>query len=73
VTPIGCSHPAFFGAGFDATEVAAVATRLAISATGATAYPAAPFDWVVLNYRREPRRIQGTLRAREDCWFHPHL
>jgi len=73
VTPIGCSHPAFFGAGFDALEVAAVATRLAISATGATAYPAPPFDWVMLNYRREPRRIQGTLRAREDCWFHPHL
>lgn len=73
VTPVGCSHPTFFGAGFDATELAAVATRLAISAIQATRYPKSPFDWVVLNFRREPRRIQGTLRAREDCWFHPQL
>jgi len=27
VTPVGCSHPAFSGAGFDATELAAVAAR----------------------------------------------
>jgi molybdopterin/thiamine biosynthesis adenylyltransferase len=51
----GCSHPTTAGAGFDALEAAAVATRLAIQTLGPEGgYPDSPWDHAVLNFRRSP-------------------
>jgi len=55
VTPVGCSHPAFPGAGFDATELAALTARAVVQATGASKYPALDYDWAVVNFRGSPR------------------
>jgi molybdopterin/thiamine biosynthesis adenylyltransferase len=64
VTPFGCSHPAASCAGFDALEVVAVASRIAVQASGKTAYPPLELDWVVVNLRSAERRWeQGTLRG----------
>jgi hypothetical protein len=67
VTPIGCSHPAFSGAGFDATELAAVVTRRAIQASGLTAYPGSDDNWIVLDFRGDPHFRSGRLNAHDDC------
>jgi molybdopterin/thiamine biosynthesis adenylyltransferase len=70
VTPIGCSHPAFTGAGFEATELAAVMARRAIQETGASSYPADGDNWIVLNFRRDPHYESGTLPPQAGCKAH---
>lgn len=67
VTPIGCSHPAFAGAGFEATELAAVVARRALQATGATSYPVTDSSWIVLDFRGGPHFRQGRLEQGPDC------
>jgi molybdopterin/thiamine biosynthesis adenylyltransferase len=67
VTPIGCRHPAFSGAGFDATELAALAARTAVRATGVVSYPPLDYDWLIVNFRGEPMYEKGALRAHPDC------
>jgi len=67
VTPIGCRHPAFSGAGFDATSLAADATRAVVRATGSVGYPPLDFDWGISNFRAQPRWQQGVLRPHPDC------
>lgn len=68
VTPIGCSHPAFSGAGFEATELAAVVARRAVQQTGATSYPDSNVNWIVLNFRGEPRYDDGAIEPLASCW-----
>jgi molybdopterin/thiamine biosynthesis adenylyltransferase/ubiquitin-protein ligase len=70
VTPVGCSHPAFTGSGFEATELASVTARTAIALTGKTTYPGLDYDWVVLNFRTQPHWQQGTLEVHPDCPNH---
>ena len=67
VTPIGCSHPAFSGAGFDATELAAVTARTVVQATETCGYPPLTFDWAVLNFRGDPRWQSGDLERHPAC------
>jgi molybdopterin/thiamine biosynthesis adenylyltransferase len=67
VTPIGCRHPAFSGAGFDATELAALAARTAVRATGSVSYPPLDYDWLIVNFRGEPMYEKGALRVHPDC------
>ena len=70
VTPRGCSHPAFAGAGFDATALAAFAARTTIQTLGVTDYPPAEFDWAVLSFRGDLPALQtGHLATHESCWF----
>lgn len=71
LTPIGCRHPAFSGAGFEATELAAIATRIVVQRTKLTAYPESGANWVVVNFRSEPHLEQGYLTAQSDCGAHP--
>jgi molybdopterin/thiamine biosynthesis adenylyltransferase len=67
VTPIGCRTPAFSGAGFDATALAALAARTAIRAWGKSGYPDLDYDYVIVNFRgAEPWR-QGKLDTHPDC------
>jgi molybdopterin/thiamine biosynthesis adenylyltransferase len=70
VTPVACSHPAFIGAGFEATELAAVITRTAMGLIPGLSYPRCSFDWLVINFRREPARLQGTLEIHSECQRH---
>lgn len=67
VTPIGCRHPAFSGAGFDATELGALAARTAVRLTGAVGYPPLDYDWAIVNFRGEPMYEKGALRVHRDC------
>ena len=67
VTPVGCSHPAFAGAGFDATQLAASVARIAVQVTAASSYPALDFDWVVMNFRNPPRWRSGRLSKHPEC------
>lgn len=67
VTPVGCSHPAFSGAGFDATAVAALAARAVVCATGKSSYPATDFDYVILNFRGSDPWRQGRLSTHPAC------
>jgi molybdopterin/thiamine biosynthesis adenylyltransferase len=67
VTPVGCSHPAFSGAGFDATALAALAARTAICATGKSAYPVPDYNYVIVNFRGEHPWRQGTLECQPGC------
>jgi molybdopterin/thiamine biosynthesis adenylyltransferase len=67
VTPIGCRHPAFSGAGFDATSLAADAARTAVRATGHVAYPPLDYDWAIISFRTQPRWEQGALYIHERC------
>jgi molybdopterin/thiamine biosynthesis adenylyltransferase len=67
VTPIGCSHPAFSGAGFDATELAAITARIVVQATHMTHYPSLEYDWVVVNFRGAPRWQSGILKSHPAC------
>lgn len=61
VTPIGCRDLAFSGAGFEATELAAIAARAAVRATGLTEYAASANNWIVLDFRGEPHFHEGCL------------
>jgi molybdopterin/thiamine biosynthesis adenylyltransferase len=61
VTPIGCRDPAFTGAGFEATELAAITARSAIRATGLTDYPTAGANWIVVSFRGDPHYQEGRL------------
>lgn len=70
VTPVGCSHPAFAGAGFDATQLAATIARAVVQTAVASTYPPAGFNWAVLNFRSAPRWRSGTLEVRDDCSGH---
>ena len=67
ITPVGCSHPAFAGAGFDATQHAALIARTVVQVTGKSGYPAADFDWVITNFRRAPRWRSGRLEKHPEC------
>jgi molybdopterin/thiamine biosynthesis adenylyltransferase len=67
VTPVNCSHPAFAGAGFEATELAAITTRVVVQATGASGYPTRVFDWAVINFRGSPRWQDGRLSKHPEC------
>lgn len=67
VTPVGCSHPAFAGTGFDATELAAIAARAVVQTTDASTYPPLGFDWAVVNFRGAPRWTEGPLGRHPDC------
>jgi molybdopterin/thiamine biosynthesis adenylyltransferase len=71
VTPIGCRHPAFAGAGFEATELATIVSRRAIQALGTTSYPATQNNWIVLAFRAEPHFREGQLAPLPDCGLHP--
>ena len=66
-TPIGCSTPAFSGAGFDAVALAALAARTAVQATGRTTYPQPDCDYVVVNFRGEHPWRQGRLNRHPGC------
>jgi molybdopterin/thiamine biosynthesis adenylyltransferase len=67
VTPVGCSHPAFPGAGFDGAHLAAIVARTVVQVTGASSYPALGFDWAVVNFRGAPWWQSGQLTKHPDC------
>lgn len=67
VTPIGCSHPAFPGAGFDGAHLAAIVARTVVQVTGASRYPAMDFDWAVVNFRDAPWWESGRLAKHPEC------
>jgi molybdopterin/thiamine biosynthesis adenylyltransferase len=66
-TPIGCRHPAFAGAGFEATELAAITARMAIRASGRTNYAPSDSNWVVIDFRGQPHYQEGRLEPDADC------
>jgi molybdopterin/thiamine biosynthesis adenylyltransferase len=69
-TPYGCSHPAASGAGFDATELVAVATRRVVQAADVTEYPGPGSDWIVLSFRdyaTGEHYQAGALTPHHDC------
>ncbi|MBV9818192.1 MAG: ThiF family adenylyltransferase [Solirubrobacterales bacterium] len=70
VTPRGCSHPAFAGAGFEATQLAAVAARAVVQTSHLSSYPAASYNWAVLNFRTAPGWRSGIAQRHPDCWRH---
>jgi hypothetical protein len=65
--PVGCASPTFFGAGFDAAELAAVVARTAIRGTARTAYPALDYNWAVINFTGDRRWAQGVLEPNPGC------
>lgn len=67
VTPIGCSHPAFPGAGFDGAHLAAIVARTVVQVTRASSYPALDFDWAVVNFRDAPWWESGRLAQHPEC------
>jgi molybdopterin/thiamine biosynthesis adenylyltransferase len=67
VTPVGCRHPAFGGAGFEATEIAALVARTAVRVSGKTSYPGLDFNWLVLSFRADPHYRQGTAASHPQC------
>ncbi|MDQ2759166.1 MAG: ThiF family adenylyltransferase [Actinomycetota bacterium] len=70
VTPVGCSHPAFAGAGFEATQLAAATSRAVVQLTGLCSYPEIGFNWAVMNFRDAPRWRSGVADRHPDCWRH---
>jgi len=70
VTPIGCRHPAFAGAGFEATELAAVTARVAVRVSGLTQYPSGDGNWVVLNFRGDAHYQEGRTDVHPNCGRH---
>ena len=70
VTPIGCRHPAFAGAGFEATELAAIAARTAVRASAATEYPPLAGNWIVLDFRGGDHYREGAIGVQPDCRKH---
>lgn len=71
ITPIGCRHPTFSGAGFEATELAAIVSRRAIQATKATSYPGSGCNWMILSFRGAPHFQEGRLDPVPECEIHP--
>jgi molybdopterin/thiamine biosynthesis adenylyltransferase len=74
VAALGCSHPTTAGAGFDALEAAAVATRLTVQTLAPSGgYPECDWDHAVLNFRgapqdpKAPRFAVEVLAPQEDC------
>ncbi|HXW58493.1 MAG TPA: ThiF family adenylyltransferase [Solirubrobacteraceae bacterium] len=67
VTPVGCSHPAFSGAGFDAAALAALAARTVVGVVGKSEYPSPDYNYVIVNFRGEDPWRQGKLERRADC------
>jgi hypothetical protein len=70
----GCSQPTTSGAGFDASETAAVLTRLAVSTLAPDGgYPDLPWDYAAISFRRAPddpkypRFAARRLSPKEDC------
>jgi molybdopterin/thiamine biosynthesis adenylyltransferase len=69
----GCSHPTTAGAGFDALEAAAVATRLVVSTLAPSGgYPDSEFDHVALSFRRAPDDAEYPRFATERLQPRPH-
>lgn len=66
-TPVGCSTPAFSGAGFDATALASLAARTIIRATDRCSYPPLDHDYVVVNFRGGDPWRQGRLATHAGC------
>jgi len=67
VIPVGCSDPAFSGAGFDASELASAVARMAVRATGRASYRSLDHNWAVMNFIDSPRWTQGTLAPDAGC------
>jgi molybdopterin/thiamine biosynthesis adenylyltransferase len=67
VVPVGCGSAAFSGSGFDSSEFASAVARMAVRATGRTAYPPLDHDWAVLDFLGEHGRRQGTLAVDPAC------
>lgn len=70
VTPVGCRHPAFAGAGFEAAELAAITARTAVRCTGATTYPSPSANWIVLDFRGSDHYRQGKINIQQECRAH---
>jgi molybdopterin/thiamine biosynthesis adenylyltransferase len=66
-TPVGCSTPAFSGAGFDATALAALTARTAVQVSGMSAYPPFEDDYLIVNFREEQPLVSGTLPIHPGC------
>jgi molybdopterin/thiamine biosynthesis adenylyltransferase len=66
-TPTGCSTPAFAGAGFDATALAALAARTVVKAIEKCAYPPLDYSFVIVNFRGDEPWQQGTLVHHDGC------
>lgn len=71
VTPVGCSHPAATGAGFDVTELATSTARAAVGVSGACSYPPTEWDWAIVAFRDDPRWQTGALSRHAECPYHP--
>jgi molybdopterin/thiamine biosynthesis adenylyltransferase len=67
VTPVGCSAPAFSGAGFDATALAAAAARTAIRVSGKCSYPLFEHDYLIMSFRGEESSLHGDLEIHPGC------
>jgi molybdopterin/thiamine biosynthesis adenylyltransferase len=66
-TPVACSTPAFSGAGFDATALAALAARITVQASGKSSYPELDHDYVIVNFRGADPWQQGELKTHPGC------
>jgi molybdopterin/thiamine biosynthesis adenylyltransferase len=66
-TPVGCSTPAFSGAGFDATALAALTARTAVQVSGRSTYPPFEDDYLIVNFRGEPPSVSGRLQIHPGC------
>jgi len=71
VRPVGCSHPAATGAGFDITELATSTTRAVVGVSGACSYPSTEWDWAIVAFRDDPRWQTGALSRHAECPYHP--
>jgi molybdopterin/thiamine biosynthesis adenylyltransferase len=67
LTPVGCSAPAFSGAGFDATALAAAAARTAIRVSGKSSYPPFEHDYTIVNFRGDGSARSGQLPIHPEC------
>ncbi|MDA8332985.1 MAG: ThiF family adenylyltransferase [Candidatus Dormibacteraeota bacterium] len=70
VTPIGCAQPTFFGAGFECSELAAVAARMAVAECGEAGYPTLGYDWAVVSFRSTEHWQSGLLDRSAECPYH---
>ncbi len=67
MTPVGCSTPAFSGAGFDATALAALTARVTVQVSGNSTYPSFENDYVIVNFRGDPPSTTGRLETHPGC------
>ena len=70
VTPIGCRHPAFAGAGFEATELAAIAARTAVRGDGRNRLRPLDANWIIVDFRGGDHYRQGAIDVQGDCPKH---